>query len=113
MYNCRVENDGGFDTEARTVTGKGCDVKKCSLTACNFYLDTVYTGIYLVIPIALKRQALKNNLRVCTRHGNIANHTYAYTCNTHPCPKYLEEYEMSYLVYVTNRADKMRNFDVQ
>ena len=37
MYNCRVENDRGFDAEARTVTGKGCDVKKCSLTACNFF----------------------------------------------------------------------------
>ena len=36
MYNCRVENDRGFDAEARSVTGKGCDVKKCSLTACNF-----------------------------------------------------------------------------
>ena len=36
MYNCGVENDRGFDAEARSVTGKGCDVKKCSLTACNF-----------------------------------------------------------------------------
>ena len=37
VYECRVENDRGFDAEARSVTGKGCDVKKCSLTACNFY----------------------------------------------------------------------------
>ena len=61
VYNCRVENGGGFDAEARSVTGKGCDVKKCSLTACNFYLDTVFTDIYLVILITLKSQALKNN----------------------------------------------------
>ena len=34
--NFDVQKIGGFDTEARSVTGKGCDVKKCSLTACNF-----------------------------------------------------------------------------
>ena len=48
VYECRVENDGGFDTEARTVTGKGCDVKKCCLTA---YTRQFVAGICLVIPI--------------------------------------------------------------
>ena len=75
------------------------------------FIDTVYTGIYLVIPITVKSQAVKNNLRVCTRHGNIASHTYAYTCNTHPCPKFLEEYEMFHLVYVRNRAEKKLMFN--
>ena len=45
LYNCRVENVRGVASKARSVTGKGCDVNKCFLSACNFYVDTVYTSI--------------------------------------------------------------------
>ena len=32
VYECKVDNDIGFDTKTRTVAGKGCDVNIGSLT---------------------------------------------------------------------------------